>query len=279
MARSLPIRSERCKPRVTRVISGVVLVALVGGVLWFAPWWATLALAALVSAVAAAEVAGLSRGVGAPVPILMVSMSAVVICATVPIGMVNGDAMVVVLSALVLGGSLVTLAGGPPSPETITRAAVTIMAPLYIGLPLGAMVWIQLVSGPRSLIFLIATIALSDSAQYVVGRALGRRKLAPLVSPAKTIEGAQGGLVAAAAMGLWLGPLWGQAASPAQGAALGIALCVAGIMGDLFESLLKRSAGVKDSGTLIPGHGGMLDRIDAYLFAVPVYTLFLRYFG
>jgi phosphatidate cytidylyltransferase len=203
----------------------------------------------------------------------------VVICAAVPIGMVNADVMFVVVSALVLGASLVTLASGPPSPQTLTQAAVTIMAPLYIGLPLGAMVWILLVSGPRALIFVILVIALSDSAQYLVGRALGRRKLAPFVSPAKTFEGAQGGLVAALLLGIWLGPLWGQASTPAQGAALGAVLCMAGIMGDLFESLLKRSAGVKDSGALIPGHGGVLDRIDAYLFAVPVYLLFLRYFG
>ena len=263
----------------TRVASAVVLVALVGGVLWFAPWWATLALAALVAAAGAAEVAGLSRAVGAPVPTVLVSVGAVVICALVPIGMVNGDAMFAVVSALVLGACLVTLAGGPPSPQAITRAAVTVMAPLYVGLPLGAMVWIHLMIGPRALLFVIFIIAISDSAQYLVGRAIGRRKLAPLVSPAKTFEGAQGGLVAALLIGIWLGPRWGQAASPVQGAALGAVLCLSGIMGDLFESLLKRGAGVKDSGTLIPGHGGVLDRIDAYLFAVPVYMLFLRYFG
>ncbi len=263
----------------TRVISAVVLVALVGGVLWFGPWWATLALASLIAAVAAGEMAGLSRAVGAPVPVLLVSVAAMVICAMVPIGISNGWAMVTVLSALVLGGSLVTLAGGPPSPQAITRAAMTIMAPLYVGLPLGAMLWIQLLYGPRSLMFVIAVIAISDTAQYFAGRAFGRRKLAPRVSPAKTLEGAQGGLVAAIGVGMWLGPIWGQAASHAHGAALGAVLCVAGITGDLFESLLKRSAGVKDSGTLIPGHGGVLDRIDAYLFAVPVYLLFLRYFG
>jgi phosphatidate cytidylyltransferase len=264
---------------VTRVISAVVLVALVGGVLWFGPWSATLALACLVAGGGAAEVAGLSRAIGAPVPTLVVATGAVVICAMVPIGMVNGDAMLAVLLAIVLGACLVTLAGGPPSPHTITRAAVAVMAPLYVGLPLGAMVWIQLVTGPRALIFVIAVIAVSDSAQYFVGRQIGRRKLAPLVSPAKTFEGAQGGLVAALLMGLWLGPRWGQAASPVEGAALGAVLCLAGILGDLFESLLKRSAGVKDSGALIPGHGGVLDRIDAYLFAVPVYLLFLRYAG
>lgn len=263
----------------TRVASAVVLVAIVGGVLWFAPWWGSLILAALVAAGASAEIAGLSAAAGAPVPTFVVSAGAVVMCALVPIGMLNGEAMVVVLSALVLGGCLVTLAGGPPSPHMITRAAVTIMAPLYVGLPMGTMVWIHVVSGPRPLIFVIALIAISDSAQYFAGRAMGRRKLAPLVSPGKTWEGAVGGLLAAIVIGMTLGPVWGQTASLAQGALLGAMLCLSGILGDLFESLLKRSAGVKDSGSLIPGHGGVLDRIDAYLFAVPVYLLFLRYFG
>jgi phosphatidate cytidylyltransferase len=264
---------------VTRVASAVVLVALVGGVLWFGPWSAALALAAIVAAVAAAEVGGLSAAIGAPVPTFMVSVSAIVACALVPIGMTNGDAAILVTSTMVLGGCLVTLASGPPSTPMITRAAVLTFAPLYVGLPLGAMTWIHLIHGPRTLAFVIATIAISDSAQYAAGRAFGRRKLAPMVSPAKTVEGALGGLVAAMLVGLWLGPLWGQAESARQGAALGAVLCLAGIMGDLFESLLKRSAGVKDSGTLIPGHGGVLDRIDAYLFAVPAYMLFLRYFG
>jgi phosphatidate cytidylyltransferase len=263
---------------VTRVISGIVIVALVGSVLWFGPWWATVILASLVAAIAAAEVAGLSRAIGAPVPALFVSVAAMAICALVPIGMPNGHVMVTVLAALVVGGGLVTLSNATPSPQALTGAAMTIMAPLYVGLPLGAMVWIHLIYGPRSLVFVIATIAISDSAQYFAGRSFGRNKMAPLVSPAKTYEGAIGGLVAAVAVGLWLGPHWGQAASLVEGAALGAVLCLAGIMGDLFESLLKRSAGVKDSGTLIPGHGGVLDRIDAYLFAVPLYLLFLRYF-
>lgn len=263
----------------TRVLSALVLVAIVGGVLWFGPWWATLGLAVLVAVLAASEVAGLSRAIGAPVPVLMVSAAAAVVCAAVPVGMASGDVMTVVLLALVVGAGLVTLGGGPPAPAAITRAAVTVMAPLYVGLPLGALAWIQIIYGPHFVIFLMATVALSDSAQWVIGRALGRHKLAPAVSPAKTIEGAAGGVVAAAACGATLGPMWGGAASPLEGLALGVVLAGVGIAGDLFESLLKRSAGVKDSSTLIPGHGGALDRIDAYLFAVPVYVLFLRYAG
>jgi phosphatidate cytidylyltransferase len=111
-----------------------------------------------------------------------------------------------------------------------------------------------------------------DSAAYIAGRSFGRHKLAPVVSPGKTIEGALGGLLAAmivtAAVFRVSGvfPAW-------TGAIVGALIGVSGQIGDLSESFLKRQSGVKDSGDLIPGHGGMLDRVDALLFAFPVTLL------
>jgi phosphatidate cytidylyltransferase len=119
-------------------------------------------------------------------------------------------------------------------------------------------------------------IVVSDSAQYYTGRAFGRRPLSPAISPKKTVEGAIGGVVfgtlAMAAGGhyVFASPLWILAL-------LGAAISLLGIVGDLFESLLKRSAGVKVSSNLIPGHGGVLDRIDSWLFAAPVYYMFVRF--
>jgi phosphatidate cytidylyltransferase len=98
-----------------------------------------------------------------------------------------------------------------------------------------------------------------------------------LISPGKTVEGAIGGAIVAAIAGgvlaLWLLP----AISAPTAAVLALLLAVFGMAGDLFESLLKRSAGAKDSSTLIPGHGGILDRVDAYLFAGPIFYLYLRF--
>ena len=122
----------------------------------------------------------------------------------------------------------------------------------------------------------IVMIAVSDSAQYYCGRTFGRRKLAPSVSPAKTVEGAVGGVAVAAIVGAATVSVALPGVSMRAGALLTLALALAGIVGDLFESLLKRSVGVKDSSALIPGHGGILDRFDGFLFVLPgVYYLTL----
>jgi phosphatidate cytidylyltransferase len=125
---------------------------------------------------------------------------------------------------------------------------------------------------PRGLawaLLVIVTIWISDTAAYLAGRAIGRRKLAPRISPGKTVEGAVAGLVGSAALGALTFYLFALG-SPWIGVIAGGLIGVAGQFGDLAESLLKRQAGVKDSGSLIPGHGGLLDRIDALLFAFPV---------
>lgn len=118
--------------------------------------------------------------------------------------------------------------------------------------------------------FLLALLVtwLSDTAAYLVGRSVGRNKLIPRVSPNKTIEGAIGGLVAAGITAVLCTLLFGLDIHPLTAILLGIVLGAAGMIGDLSESMLKRRAGVKDSGDLIPGHGGMLDRVDALIFVL-----------
>jgi phosphatidate cytidylyltransferase len=159
---------------------------------------------------------------------------------------------------------------------TVERAAARFLAAWYTGMPLGLLVGVQQIGGPWATLMLVGTIAVSDSCQYYGGRAFGRRPLAPAISPKKTVEGALAGGVAAVLCLALAGPFALPGAGRASLAALGVAVAVLGICGDLFESRLKRTSGVKDSGSLIPGHGGVLDRIDALLFAAPVYYLYLR---
>jgi phosphatidate cytidylyltransferase len=175
---------------------------------------------------------------------------------------------------------------------TTTTWSWTSAGSFYIGLPVYAAVMLRAMPGtveaswlvelserlslrwesaPRGLAWTLTVILIiwiGDSAAYLIGQAVGRRKLAPSLSPQKTIEGAFAGFIASvivgglAFQGFGLGLWW-------LGAAFGGAVGLAGQLGDLSESLFKRHAGVKDSGALIPGHGGMLDRIDALLFAFP----------
>jgi len=135
-------------------------------------------------------------------------------------------------------------------------------------------------AGPLWLLTALAITWAADSGAYFVGRARGKRKLAPYISPNKTVEGVYGGLLAgvliAALMGLWVGA----AASDLGWLVLAALFTVAAsVVGDLFESLLKRHARVKDSSQLIPGHGGLLDRLDAIFAALPVFALGKEMFG
>jgi phosphatidate cytidylyltransferase len=182
----------------------------------------------------------------------------------------------VLLTALILIGSL-AVASGQPGPAVLRDAAASLFPIVYIGLPLGAIAAVRSIAGREAVLLLLVTIVVSDSAQFYAGRALGRTPLAPSISPKKTREGAIGGVI----FGTLAMTVGGLRVFPAAQLPLLMAsaatVVVAGIIGDLFESLLKRSAGVKDSSSLIPGHGGILDRIDSWLFAGPVYYVFVRY--
>ena len=128
----------------------------------------------------------------------------------------------------------------------------------------------------RLLFFLVFVVQLSDVLQYVWGKTIGRRPLAPSISPNKTWEGFVGGLTCATAAGtaLW----WATPFTPLAAAALACTIGVMGCAGGLIMSAIKRERGVKDYGALIPGHGGMLDRIDSLCFAAPVFFHLTRYF-
>ncbi len=147
---------------------------------------------------------------------------------------------------------------------------------IYVGVPLAMLVGVRELTGREGVLLLLGTIVASDSAQYYSGRMLGRHLLAPSVSPKKTIEGAVGGLIAGTAVMAGVGRYVFPSTDAFALASLGLALAVLGICGDLFESWLKRRANLKDSSSLIPGHGGVLDRIDALLFATPAFYLFVR---
>lgn len=156
--------------------------------------------------------------------------------------------------------------GRGPRPQLLTVAAVLTLVPAGM-----AMVWLHALA-PLLVVYLIVLVGLADTGAYFAGKALGRTPLAPHISPGKTREGLLGGLVAAFAWSVVVAGIWGLAPMDALVfVLLSILIALVSVVGDLFESILKRQAGAKDSGSLLPGHGGILDRIDSLIAAAPIF--------
>jgi phosphatidate cytidylyltransferase len=257
----------------TRILSGVALAAVAVAAIWFLTPVALLAVALVVAALAFAEYARIVGAIGAHVPWWTTLLLTLVACAMVPFPWIAPE--VVIVLALITAAANV-LASDRVGAPTLSDTAASVLAPVYIGLPLGALVAVAAVAGREAVLVLMGTVALSDTAQYYAGRTFGHRPLAPRRSPKKTVEGALGGFVVAPAVLVAAGQAWLPGLDPLRLAVLGVLIVAAGIIGDLFESMLKRAAGMKDSSHLIPGHGGVLDRIDALLFAAPIFYFFIR---
>ena len=248
---------------------GAVALALI----WFLSSIALLGVALVVAAVAFTEYEKIVDAIGAKVPYWTALLATLLACVMVPFQWVDIESVLAVALLLIALNVLLSDRVGTP---LLADTAAAVLVPVYIGLPLGSLVGIHAMAGREAVILLIATVVVSDSSQYYAGRTFGRSKLAPLRSPNKTIEGAIGGFVVAPVFLAVAGSYWLPIAPPLWLAVLAVGIVFAGIVGDLFESMLKRAADLKDSGTLIPGHGGVLDRIDALLFAAPVFYFFLR---
>jgi phosphatidate cytidylyltransferase len=181
-------------------------------------------------------------------------------------------ALLLLTATLLRAGDLAT---------TVPAAAATLLGAIYLGALGGALAGLLLLppvaQGPWRLTLLLGSVMLSDVFAFFVGHACGRHRLAPALSPGKTVEGALGGLVGGVLGALGVRALGLPALAPLEAALLGLGVAALGIVGDLLESLLKRWAGVKDSGTLFPGHGGALDRLDSLLFAAPLLYYFFSW--
>lgn len=161
-----------------------------------------------------------------------------------------------------------------------------ILGSIYIIAP----IWLTTTLDPRMVVTILTIVWANDTGAYIVGSTIGKHKMSPRISPKKSWEGFFGGLLFAMGVSLvWYSLLWSDpqssiaplfqdaASQKILWAAFGIVVATAAVVGDLIESKFKRTIGVKDSGTIIPGHGGMLDRFDATLLAIPISWLFVKF--
>jgi phosphatidate cytidylyltransferase len=284
-----------------RIATAAVLIPIVLLLILRAPAWLLAAVSAGISLLGARELLAISEHYGVQPMRRPTYWFIVAVYAFLAVGLTAQT------QVMDIGGALVTLLaacgvafffflaigmGRSELRSAYPAAAASLAAWLYVGLPLGLLVVVrELWAGGFLVLYLLLVVWSGDILAYYAGRAFGRHKLAPRISPGKTWEGAIASFAGATAVGgavLAYAPQISMALyscglvtrryaylareTPAMSEVLLLSACinVAAQLGDLVESLLKRGAGIKDSGTLLPGHGGVLDRIDALLFAVPV---------
>jgi phosphatidate cytidylyltransferase len=263
---------------VSRVLTAAIaLPLLVALVLWHEPWGLGGLLIAC-SALGMREFAGLLLpGIPRALRVVVVTLGTSL---TVALTLRPDMALVWILTALIAGATAVLLAPGE-IPYIGARLGIVALGLLYVGVltaPL-ALLHRQLPDGRLWVLAALAATFSNDSGAYFSGRALGRHKLYPAISPGKTTEGAVGGLLCCVGVLFVVRATFFPALRVADCLLVAIPASILGPIGDLVESMLKRSAGAKDSGRLLPGHGGILDRLDAVLFTgawVYVYASYIR---
>jgi phosphatidate cytidylyltransferase len=263
----------------TRILTSAALLPLLA-VLYLAPAWGFLALAGLACLRVTWEAAGLFRAADRRPMAIPACVGVALLCLSFyrPEQLPLSSALAGAVAGIVGAAFLV----GPGVERALDAIGSTLCVLLFPGFLLAFQIGLrglgegdpgEGLNGPALLLFLYAVVFGNDSAAYFTGRLLGRHPLSPQVSPKKTVEGFLGGVVIGVLLGLVLDHFFSTGLGRAQVAGFGALVAVAAVFGDLSISLLKRSAGVKDTAQLLPGHGGLLDRLDGLLFTSPLLYL------
>ena len=271
-------------PAWKRVASSIVLIPVFVWITTGAGAWVFQLLVVAASAVACRELARMFQRTGRPISTWLTVGVGAALTASFATSLYAGldgsgrwmptPELVLLVGVGVICSAPLWSAGRP----LVESTANTLFGAVYVGWLLGYAIWLQgRAGGPQLVLFLVGVTWAGESTAYLVGSSIGRHRLAPILSPRKTVEGAIAQVIisvaAAMALGYWLLPACGLMGAAGAGAVLG----VIGQVGDLAESAIKRSIGTKDTADLIPGHGGMLDRIDSLLFNAPALYLYSLY--
>ncbi len=257
-----------------RVITALILIAMFLGTLLLGGWWFTL-FVTLVMVVALGELYATLRREGY-VPLALFGLLGVVGAGLAAHG---GGPVAVLVSVLLSALAVILFVSVVPRRRALDNAALTVLGAAWVAMLAFAVLIGRSKSAVALVLLVVLVSAIFDSGSYFVGRAFGRTRLAPIISPRKTWEGYVGGAVAATGAAAVLATVDFFPINMPQALVLSLLVLTLAPLGDGAESMIKRSLGVKDMGNVLPGHGGMLDRIDALLFVLPAAYLFFRIAG
>jgi len=270
-AEPVPTTASRFDPR--RIYTILVLAPLVYAVIRYLPPLAFSGVVALAGGLALFEFYRMCFGGRRHSWLIGIGLTGF---AALILGTHRPDILVPTLLATLIGIISVPLLSRAPLEQSLRDGAMTLFGVLYLGLTLGTLSMTRLLPQGEWLIFFLLLVTwASDTGAYYVGTLYGRHRLAPMISPKKTVEGLVGGLIGAIIVAYaarwWFLP----ELSSLDCLILATLLTITGLWGDLTESAMKRSVGMKDSGGILPGHGGMLDRLDSLLFTAPVFYYYV----
>ena len=254
------------KRELTALIAAPIAIWIIG---WSHPYVYDATIAAIASlALYEFLVLGVRKGFHIPIPICIGSMLFILAAFILePISVEMG----VFLTLLVIPGYYVIRHGDLA--EALPSSGIAVLATLYVGMLAGSLIRLRNdfpIEGPKLVFFLLIVVWIGDAGAYYFGRSLGKHKMSPRISPKKTVEGGVGGVLTAIVAAVVIHFTFFPQFPVIHAAIAGVVLSVTGVIGDLAESMWKRSADVKDSGTLIPGHGGFLDRFDSVFYTTPI---------
>lgn len=267
-----------------RVLTAVVLLPILFGAIWLGGPIYFCVLATLGIVLGLVEYYSLTQKVGAQSGYVIGLSATVALAAAFYTG--RQDLIGPLLGALVILELIAQVLSNRDLPSTLTGSASTLFGVVYVALLGGYIIALRVIADPRPrmaekllTLFFIVVFA-GDTGAYYTGRLMGRHRLAPRISPAKTVEGAFGGLLGNVLAALIAHFTFFPELPLRHAAPLALVMGILGILGDLCESMLKRGAQTKDASQLIPGHGGLLDRLDSMLFNAPLlyfyYLILLR---
>ena len=270
-----------------RILTAIVALPILLYTVWSDSPYFFVALTSVAIVLALAEFYSLASKVGCKPESLAGYCAGLVVCASFVFN--EPSLAVAALAALTMAVLAAVMLHPDEMKQSLVSASATVFGVVYVALLAGCLIGVRMISdvsrlgsthlAAKLLTTFFAIVMMTDTGAYYTGRSIGRRKLAPRISPGKTIEGAIGGFVMAMVTGLLCKLAFFSEIPVSHALVLGALIGAIGQIGDLAESMLKRAAGVKDSGAILPGHGGMLDRVDSLLFCAPVLYYYSRLFA